>query len=258
MAVGGFSVSPAPAAPPGVEFEAKITTTVVMSSVMAATGGLMFGYDIGVSGGLTSMDAFPRKFFPSVLKHDGSKQGNYCKYDNQGLQLFTSSLYLAGLTAALFASYTTRRLGRRRTMLMGGAFFIAGVIFNGAAQSLAMLIVGRILVGCGVGFANHAVPLFLSEIAPARVRGGFNILFQLNITVGILFANLVNCGTNSPLQDQAVGLEAFAVPRRHPGRAAHPRRAPRGGHAQQPRRAWPPRGGQGRAQEDSRCRRRGA
>ncbi|CAN6333164.1 unnamed protein product [Urochloa humidicola] len=194
MALGGFSVSPA--APAGVEFEAKITATVVMSSVMAATGGLMFGYDIGVSGGLTSMDAFPREFFPSVLKHDGRKQSNYCKYDNRGLQLFTSSLYLAGLTATLFASYTTRRLGRRRTMLIAGAFFIAGVIFNGAAQSLAMLIVGRILVGCGVGFANHAVPLFLSEIAPARVRGGLNILFQLNITVGILFANLVNCGTN--------------------------------------------------------------
>ncbi|CAN6351091.1 unnamed protein product [Urochloa humidicola] len=185
-----------PAPPSGVEYEAKITTTVVLSTVMAATGGLMFGYDIGVSGGVTSMDAFPRKFFPSVLKHDGTKQSNYCKYDNQGLQLFTSSLYLAGLTATLFASYTTRRLGRRLTMLMAGAFFIVGVIFNGAAQNLAMLIVGRILLGCGVGFANHAVPLFLSEIAPARVRGGLNILFQLNITIGILFANLVNYGTN--------------------------------------------------------------
>ncbi|KAL5219591.1 hypothetical protein ABZP36_020275 [Zizania latifolia] len=189
---GGFSVS----ASPGTEFEAKITPIVIISCIMAATGGLMFGYDVGISGGVTSMDDFLREFFPKVLKkkHE-DKESNYCKYDNQGLQLFTSSLYLAGLTATFFASYTTRRLGRRLTMLIAGVFFIVGVIFNGAAQNLAMLIVGRILLGCGVGFANQAVPLFLSEIAPTRIRGGLNILFQLNVTIGILFANLVNYGT---------------------------------------------------------------
>ncbi|PWZ57667.1 Sugar transport protein 13 [Zea mays] len=167
------------------------------------------------------MDDFLGKFFPAVLRKKlEDKESNYCKYDNQPLQLFTSSLYLAGLTATFFASYTTRRLGRRLTMLVAGVFFIVGVIFNGAAQNLAMLIVGRILLGCGVGFANQskptyttctaqlcqsrrdwdsvhvAVPLFLSEIAPTRIRGGLNILFQLNVTIGILFANLVNYGTS--------------------------------------------------------------
>ena len=102
------------------------------------------------------MDDFLGKFFPAVLERkQQDKESNYCKYDNQGLQLFTSSLYLAGLTATFFASYTTRRLGRRLTMLIAGVFFIVGVIFNGAAQDLAMLIVGRILLGCGVGFANQ-------------------------------------------------------------------------------------------------------
>lgn len=42
---------------------------------------------------------------------------------------------------------------------------------------------------------EQAVPVFLSEIAPTRIRGGLNILFQLNVTIGILFANLVNYGT---------------------------------------------------------------
>ncbi|KAG2542471.1 sugar transport protein MST4 [Panicum virgatum] len=189
---GGLSVS----APSGVEFEAKITPIVIISCIMAATGGLMFGYDVGISGGVTSMDDFLGKFFPTVLrKKNEDKDSNYCKYDNHGLQLFTSSLYLAGLTATFFASYTTRRLGRRLTMLIAGVFFLVGVVFNGAAQDLAMLLVGRILLGCGVGFANQAVPLFLSEIAPTRIRGGLNILFQLNVTIGILFANLVNYGT---------------------------------------------------------------
>lgn len=194
MAGGGFVASSG-----GVEFEAKITPIVIISCIMAATGGLMFGYDVGISGGVTSMNPFLKKFFPVVYKkknQPSEHQSNYCKYDNRGLQLFTSSLYLAALIATFFASYTTRRLGRRLTMLIAGLFFIVGVAFNAAAQDLAMLIVGRILLGCGVGFGNQAVPLFLSEIAPTQIRGGLNILFQLNVTIGILFANLVNYGTN--------------------------------------------------------------
>lgn len=112
-------------------------------------------------GGVTAMDHFLEKFFPSVYRKtkEPGLNSNYCKYDNQGLQLFTSSLYLAGLTATFFASYTTRRLGRRLTMLIAGVFFIAGVILNAAAVNLAMLIIGRILLGCGVGFANQVISI---------------------------------------------------------------------------------------------------
>lgn len=195
MAGGGIAAP----AKGGVVFEAKITPIVIISCIMAATGGLMFGYDVGISGGVTSMNPFLKKFFPVVYNKKNlpnANQSNYCQYDNQGLQLFTSSLYLAALIATFFASYTTRQLGRRLTMLIAGFFFIAGVILNAAAQDLAMLIVGRLLLGCGVGFANQAVPVFLSEIAPTQIRGGLNILFQLNVTIGILFANLVNYGTD--------------------------------------------------------------
>ena len=111
------------------------------------------------------MAPFLKKFFPTVYKKTVEEKdlgSNYCKYDNQGLQIFTSSLYLAGLTATFFASYTTRRLGRRLTMLIAGFFFICGVVLNAAAQDLAMLIIGRILLGCGVGFANQVRFLIFS------------------------------------------------------------------------------------------------
>lgn len=103
------------------------------------------------------MPHFLKKFFPAVYSRTQrvGLDSNYCKYNNQGLQLFTSSLYLAGLTSTFFASYTTRKLGRRLTMLVAGIFFVFGVAFNASAQNLAMLIVGRILLGCGVGFANQ-------------------------------------------------------------------------------------------------------
>ncbi|KAE9611253.1 hypothetical protein Lal_00011851 [Lupinus albus] len=193
MAGGGFTDGG------GKEFESKITPIVIISCIMAATGGLMFGYDVGVSGGVTSMAPFLKKFFGDVYRKTVEEKGvdsNYCKYDSEGLQLFTSCLYLAGLTATLVASYTTRIMGRRVTMLIAGFFFMAGVAFNTSAQNLPMLIIGRILLGSGVGFANQAVPVFLSEIAPSRIRGALNILFQLNVTIGILFANLVNYGTS--------------------------------------------------------------
>ncbi|KAK4425691.1 Sugar transport protein 13 [Sesamum alatum] len=210
MAGGGFATSSGG----GTEFEAKITPIVIISCIMAATGGLMFGYDVGVSGGVTSMPDFLKKFFPVVYRRtqDEGLDSNYCKYDNQGLQLFTSSLYLAGLTATFFASYTTRRLGRRLTMLIAGFFFVVGVVLNAAAQDLAMLIIGRILLGCGVGFANQAVPLFLSEIAPINHRGAVNILFQLLVTVGILVANLINYGTSMMKHGWRVSLGLAAVP----------------------------------------------
>ncbi|POO02215.1 Sugar/inositol transporter [Trema orientale] len=193
MPAGGFTA----AGTGGGDYEAKITPVVVISCIMAATGGLMFGYDIGISGGVTSMPDFLKKFFPVVYKRTQEKglDSNYCKYDNQGLQLFTSSLYLAALIATFGASYTTRQLGRKLTMLIAGIFFIIGTVLNTTAVNFVMLVLGRILLGCGVGFANQAVPLFLSEIAPTRIRGALNILFQLNVTIGILFANLINYGT---------------------------------------------------------------
>ncbi|XP_054820263.1 sugar transport protein 13-like isoform X2 [Prosopis cineraria] len=131
-------------------FEAKITSIVLTSGFMAATGGLMFGYDVGVS----------------------------------------------GMTATIVAAYTTRKFGRRMSMLIAGIFFLSGTAFSAAAQDLPMLIIGRLLLGFGIGFGNQAVPVFLSEIAPSRVRGAVIMLFQLNVTIGILFANLVNYGTS--------------------------------------------------------------
>ncbi|OIW06653.1 hypothetical protein TanjilG_04047 [Lupinus angustifolius] len=189
MAGGGFT-----SAGGETHFEARITFTVIMSCIMAATGGLMFGYDIGISGGVTSMPSFLERFFPETYKRTQAHgiESNYCKYDNQYLQLFTSSLYLAALIATMFASIVTRKLGRKQTMLIAGFFFIIGTVLNALGNTLILLIVGRIILGCGVGFANQAVPVFLSEIAPTRIRGALNIMFQLNITIGILIANIVN------------------------------------------------------------------
>lgn len=179
-------------------YEGRITAYVVLACIVAATGGSLFGYDLGVSGGVTSMDDFLKKFFPHVYrrKQHHLHETDYCKYDNQLLTLFTSSLYLAGLVATFGASHVTRSKGRRVSIIVGGVSFLLGAILNAGAANLAMLIVGRILLGVGVGFSNQSVPLYLSEMAPARVRGGTNNLFQLTTCLGIFVANVINYFTN--------------------------------------------------------------
>ncbi|RWV97288.1 hypothetical protein GW17_00039940 [Ensete ventricosum] len=151
------------------DYPGKMTLFVFFTCLVASSGGLIFGYDIGISGGVTAMDSFLEKFFPAVYRKQNQETvtNQYCKFESQTLTLFTSSLYLAALIASFFASSATRAFGRRNSMLGGGATFLAGAVINGFAKNIAMLIVGRILLGIGVGFANQVMdssnvyPMFL-------------------------------------------------------------------------------------------------
>lgn len=144
------------------------------------------------------MDDFLAKFYPDVLAHKlNAHEDNYCKYRNQVFQLFSSCLYLSALVATFLASEVTKKFGRTRTMLIAGLFYIAGTAMGSAAQNLGMLLTGRIFLGCGLGFANQAVPLYLSEIAPPKSRGGLNYLFVVYVTIGIFSGNIVNYITSN-------------------------------------------------------------
>ncbi|KAL0435023.1 UNVERIFIED_CONTAM: Sugar transport protein 8 [Sesamum radiatum] len=120
------------------------------------------------------MDDFLLEFFPTVYeKKHRAKENNYCKYDNQLLQLFTSSLYLAAVVCSWAAAFCCKKFGRKRTMQMAAAFFLVGVVLNAASVNIYMLIAGRICLGAGIGFGN-----------------------QMLITIGILIANVVNYFTS--------------------------------------------------------------
>lgn len=103
------------------------------------------------------MEPFLSKFFPKVyvkMKED-TKVSNYCKFNSQLLTSFTSSLYVAGLVASIFASPITKAYGRKPSIIIAGLAFLAGSAFGGAALNIYMLILGRLLLGVGVGFANQ-------------------------------------------------------------------------------------------------------
>ncbi|PIA50316.1 hypothetical protein AQUCO_01300811v1 [Aquilegia coerulea] len=178
--------------------QGRMESLVILSCMMAALGGVIYGYDNGITGGVTSMDPFLRKFFPEVYFEmilNDKNISNYCKFDSQLLTLFTSSLYISGLVASFFASSVTKAFGRKPSIFIGGASFLTGAALGGAALNIYMLIIGRLLLGIGVGFTNQSVPLYLSEMAPCNYRGAINSGFQLSTSIGVTFAALVNFGT---------------------------------------------------------------
>ncbi|XWS54572.1 hypothetical protein CRYUN_Cryun10bG0100300 [Craigia yunnanensis] len=158
-------------------YEGGVTALVIGSSLVAAMGAFIFGFDLGMPGGVTSMKPFLMMFFPSVqekMLQEKDHEDQYCKFNNLLLTLFTSSLYLVALVASLFASIVSRTFGRTASMSFAG----------------------RLLFGVGIGFTNHAAPIYLSEISPAKNRRALNIYgFQLAVTIGILIANVVNYHT---------------------------------------------------------------
>nr|CAB3445671.1 unnamed protein product [Digitaria exilis] len=175
-------------------YPGEVTGIVVFSCLIASVAGCIFGYDIGLTSGLTSTEPFLIKFFPTIYE-ERKKQvitNQYCKFDSQFLTMFCSSLFLSAMTAAFFAGGITRSFGRKWTLFTGGSAYVTGACLGGISFNFPMLLAGRLLVGAGVGLSIHASPLYISEVAPAQQRGMLNILFQLMITVGILTASMTN------------------------------------------------------------------
>eukprot|EP01097_Dermamoeba_algensis_P004702 TRINITY_DN3035_c0_g1_i3.p1 TRINITY_DN3035_c0_g1~~TRINITY_DN3035_c0_g1_i3.p1 ORF type:complete len:504 (+),score=99.45 TRINITY_DN3035_c0_g1_i3:239-1750(+) len=177
--------------------EAKITVYVVITCIVAASGGLLFGFDGGVTGGVSNMPNFLEKFFPEVEIESGNSTSTdpYCRYDSQSLAFFASSMYFAGMIASFPAGVVTRQYGRKVSMTVAGTFFLIGSILLAAAEHYAMLIIGRIFWGIGVGFADQSVTIYNSEMAPPQWRGALHILFQFLTVSGVLIAQLINYGT---------------------------------------------------------------
>lgn len=180
----------------GYQYTGRTTAAVIWLAIVAASGGLLFGFDNGITGGVITQPDFLDRFFPEVLDA-GAGANAYCKFDDQLLQLFTSCMFLAGAVAAIIGMYTCKRWGRKVTMMMGGFCFLIGTILVASAFHIAQLVIGRIILGFGVGFATMATPLYLAEMAPYRLRGALNIMFQLAVTIGILAAQLINYGTQN-------------------------------------------------------------
>lgn len=89
--------------------------------------------------------------------------------------------------------------GRRITIIAGCLVFCVGAILQTASTGLGLMVAGRLVAGFGVGFVSAVIILYLSEIAPRKVRGAIVSGYQFCITIGILFANCVVYSTQNRL-----------------------------------------------------------
>ncbi|HAT1181874.1 sugar porter family MFS transporter [Corynebacterium striatum] len=151
-------------------------------AIVAALGGLLFGYDTGVMSGALL-------FIGPEFDMNSHEEG-----------WVTSMLLVGAAFGALVAGRVADALGRRKTLILGGCVFVLGSIWCAVADSVFMLALARAFLGVAVGAVSIVSPMYISEISPARVRGRLVSLNTLMIVVGQLLAYLVNsalAGTGS-------------------------------------------------------------
>jgi len=162
-------------------------------TLIAALGGLLFGFDTGVISGALL-------FIIPDFHLGPAAQG-----------FVVSVVTLGALTGALLGGAAADAVGRRPTNIAGGAAFILGSLVSAAAPDVATLIVGRFVIGIAIGLSSVAAPLYIAELAPARRRGTLVSLFQLAVTVGILASYLID-GMLAPTQAWRTMLGVAVIP----------------------------------------------
>ncbi len=146
---------------------------VYLIAAIAGIAGLLFGFDEGVIAG--ALHLLRAEFGISPLAEG----------------IMTATVPLGAVGGALVAGALARPMGRRKLLLGAALLFVIGALLSALAGSLLLVCVARLLLGLAIGVAAMIAPLYISETAPARIRGMLVSIYQLAITLGILGAYLV-------------------------------------------------------------------
>lgn len=151
-----------------------LTPILVMSALVAALGGLLFGADTAVIAGTTHSLTQVFHLTPFTLG------------------ITVSSALWGTIIGAMFSGYLGERFGRRDSLRFMAILYLLSALGCAFSWSWDSLLTARILGGLGIGGSSVLGPMYIAEIAPARLRGRLVGLFQFNIVVGILLAYLSN------------------------------------------------------------------
>ncbi len=157
---------------------------VVIIAAIAATGGLLFGFDTGVISG--AIPFFQKSFGLS----------------DSWIEIITTAGLVGAVIGAMFSGRLADVIGRKKVILASAVIFAVGAVWSGAAPSAMNLVFARLFLGIAIGVSSFAVPLYIAEISPTKTRGTMVSMFQLLITIGIMVSYLSD--------------SMFAVPDGHP------------------------------------------
>ncbi|WP_213982175.1 sugar porter family MFS transporter [Sphingomonas sp. dw_22] len=141
---------------------------------VATIGGLLFGYDSGAV--------------------NGTQPGLRAAFalDDAGLGFTVGSLLIGCVVGAFFAGTLADRMGRRNVMRIAAVLFIGGALVQGIAHDHTIFVIARIIGGIAVGAASVLSPAYISEVAPANIRGRMTTVQQIMIITGLTAAFFAN------------------------------------------------------------------
>ncbi len=173
-----FNPGPAPTTPAhyhtGGQGQGSVLYMTLLSLV-AALGGLLFGYDTAViSGAIELMRAH--------FDLDAVQKG-----------WATACTLLGCALGAALAGFLSDRWGRRNMLILSGVLFLGSALGTALPGSLTGFVVFRVLCGLGIGAASMTSPMYIAEISPARIRGRMVSVNQFAIVSGMLLVYFVNC-----------------------------------------------------------------
>lgn len=162
-------------AQPVVKVNEKSSTGFVLKvSIVAALGGLLFGYDTAVIAGVIGFMQERFDLSPAMVGWAASSAIWGCIF------------------GAMFAGYLSDTLGRKKTLIITAILFVISSIAAAFPSNISEFVIARFIGGLGIGAASMLSPLYISEIAPARIRGTLVSLYQLAIVLGINLIYFVN------------------------------------------------------------------
>lgn len=147
---------------------------IALVTIIAALGGLLFGYDTAVIAGAIG-------FLQTHFQLDAAMKG-----------WAAASALLGCVVGVSFAGIFSDRLGRKTTLVLSGLLFLVSAVGTALPNEFSLFVIFRMLGGIGVGVASMASPMYIAEIAPAGVRGRMVSINQFAIVTGILIIYFVN------------------------------------------------------------------
>jgi sugar porter (SP) family MFS transporter len=175
--------------------EAPVTVKAYLMCAFAAFGGIFFGYDSGYISGVLGMDYVIHTY--TGLPYSDKSNTDLWTIPASRKSLIVSILSAGTFFGALIAGDLADFFGRRTTIIVGCVIFCVGVILQTASTAFQLLVAGRLIAGFGVGFVSAIIILYMSEIAPKRVRGAIVSGYQFCITIGLLLASCIDYSTQN-------------------------------------------------------------
>jgi MFS transporter, SP family, galactose:H+ symporter len=157
-----------------VDFSDSALRKIARYALLIALGSFLFGFDTGVVSGALL-------FIKQDFGLNAFEQGSV-----------VSVLLLGAIAGALTVGRLSDRYGRKKTLAAVALTFAIGIALAATASGYGMMLIGRIIMGLGVGGVSALVPTYLSEISPPQIRGRIMTLNQLLIVIGLLVSYLVD------------------------------------------------------------------